>query len=164
MTPRPPRAEERIRSLAMQPHPEGGYYAEAFRSRHTVAPRDGRGERPALTAIYFLLLAGQKSAWHLLASDEVWIHFEGAPVRLWTFDPRTGAVAGRALGPLATGQAPQREIPAGTWQAAEPLGEYALTGACVGPGFVFEDFRLLRDDPDGRAALMVAAPELLRLA
>lgn len=158
-----PRAAELVRALGMQPHPEGGFYAEIFRSATSVDPLDGRGPRPGLSGIYYLMLAGQRSGWHALGSDEIWLHFEGGPVRLWTFDAATGAVTARLLGPLAADTEPQRVIPAGVWQAAEPLGDYSLTGASVGPGFDFADFRMLADDTAAQDSLRRAAPELLRL-
>ena len=61
------------------------------------------------------------------------------------------------------GSSTQRIVPAGVWQAAEPLGEYSLTGACVGPGFEFTDFRMLADEPGAKAALAGARPDLVRL-
>jgi len=36
-----PRASELIRLLELNPHPEGGYFSEIFRSSHTVAPAGG---------------------------------------------------------------------------------------------------------------------------
>ena len=161
-----PRAAELIRSLAMTAHPEGGYFRELFRAAREVDPLDGRPPRPALTGIWFLMLRGQKSAWHVVDSDEIWIHFEGAPIRLWTFDAARGRVESTLLGPFGgeANIAPQRAVPAGIWQAAEPEGDYSLSGACVGPGFDFADFRLLGADPAAAAALRAAAPELLRLA
>lgn len=110
------------------------------------------------------MLAGERSAWHVVDSDEIWLHFEGAEVRLWTFDPESGALASTRLGPLATGASPQRVVAAGIWQAAEPLGDYSLTGACVGPGFDFADFRLLTAAPEVRAAIARIDPAILRLA
>jgi predicted cupin superfamily sugar epimerase len=148
----------------MTPHPEGGFYRELFRAAREVDPLDGRARRPALTGIWFLMLAGQRSAWHVVDSDEIWIHFEGAPIRLWTFDVASGRVESTLLGPIGEGSAPQRVVPAGIWQAAEPTGDYSLSGACVGPGFDFADFRLLSAEPAAEAALRAAAPELLRLA
>jgi predicted cupin superfamily sugar epimerase len=159
-----PRAAELIRMLDLRPHPEGAWFAEMFRSPRTVDPRDGRPPRAALTGIWFLMLPGQRSAWHVVDSDEVWIHFEGSEIRLWTFDPARDELASTRLGPLGEGCAPQRAVPAGVWQAAEPLGAYSLSGACVGPGFDFADFRLLESAPEVRAALERADPALLRLA
>jgi predicted cupin superfamily sugar epimerase len=110
------------------------------------------------------MLEGQRSAWHVVDSDEIWIHFEGADVRLWTFDAASGLLASSLLGPLGQGRSPQRVVPAGIWQAAEPLGEYSFTGACVGPGFDFADFRMLTDDPRAYDALAQVDRDLLRLA
>jgi len=158
------RAAELVRALALKPHPEGGHYRELYRSDTEVDPLDGRGRRSALTGIWFLMVAGERSAWHRVESDELWLHFEGGPVRLWTFDARTGKVDSTLLGPLGGSSAPQRVVRRGLWQAAEPLGDYSLTGAAVGPGFDFADFRLLADEPAAERALREAAPELLRLA
>ncbi len=158
-----PRARALIQELGLAPHPEGGYFAELFRSPREVDPLDGRGRRSALTGVWFLMLAGQRSAWHVVDSDEIWLHFEGADVRLWTFDAATGQLGSELLGPLGPGRAPQRLVPAGIWQAAEPLGEFSFTGAAVGPGFDFADFRMLADEPAARAALAEADRDLLRL-
>ena len=76
------RAGELVRALQLLPHPEGGYDKEVFRSPQTVAPLDARGVRSALTTIDFLLARGQFSAWHQVASDEVWHLLEGGPLRL----------------------------------------------------------------------------------
>lgn len=159
-----PRAEALIEELALKRHPEGAWFAELFRSPRTVDPRDGRPPRAALTGIWFLMLPGQRSAWHVVDSDEIWIHFEGSEIRLWTFDPQSGELGSSRLGPLGAGASPQRVVEAGIWQAAEPLGDYSLSGACVGPGFDFADFRLLDADPAVRAAIARLDPKLLRLA
>ena len=36
-------------------------------------------------------------------------------------------------------------IPAGYWQAAESKGEFTLLICCVGPGFDFRDFEMVRN-------------------
>src|SRR5687768_6874703 len=84
------RAAELIAQLGLQPHPEGGFYRELFRSPHTVGTGDARGPRSALTTIDFLLVRGQFSAWHRVASDEVWHLLEGGPLRLWLMPPGGG--------------------------------------------------------------------------
>jgi predicted cupin superfamily sugar epimerase len=158
------RVEELRRALQLEPHPEGGWYREIHRSDAAVDPLDGRGRRSALTGVYFLMADGQHSAWHRVDSDEIWIHFEGAAVRLWTLDPKEEIVRSVLLGPLTDDAEPQRVVPAGVWQAAEPLGDYSLTGAAVGPGFDFSDFRLLDAEAGVRRRLEAVAPDLLRLA
>ena len=136
------RAAHLVRTLGLQPHPEGGYFREVFRSERDVRPGDARSVRSALTTIYFLLAAGQHSRWHRVASDEAWHHYEGDPLDLLWVDAEN--VLHRAtLGPVAPDQQPVAVVPAGCWQAARPLGAYALVGCTVGPGFDFADFEML---------------------
>jgi len=158
------RAGELVRTLHLQPHPEGGYYKEVFRSPQKVAPLDARGARSALTTIDFLLARGQFSAWHCVASDEVWHLLEGGPLRLSLMPPeldRIDVVELDSNGPAST---LRHVVPAHWWQAAEPLSEFAYVGATVGPGFDFADFSFGRDAVvDVRDAIMRLRPELLRL-
>jgi uncharacterized protein len=158
------RAAELIALLGLQPHPEGGYYRERYRSAALVQPQDARPVRSGLTTIDFLLLRGQCSAWHAVASCEVWHLLEGEGLRLWLLPPDlAGTPQATELGAVnATGRHPAHVVPAHWWQAAQPLGDYALVGATVGPGFDFADFRFGRDDAALRAALRgQAAEELL---
>lgn len=154
-----PRARQLIEQLQLQPHPEGGWYREVFRSQSQVIPQDGRPARSALTSIYFLLEAAQHSRWHRVLSDEVWVHLEGAPLDLWTWDAADGQLHSVALGPVSAATAPQHVISAGLWQAARPQADaaaaYTLTACMVGPGFDFSDFRMM--EPGGREALRIAA-------
>jgi hypothetical protein len=143
------RAQTLIRTLQLQPHPEGGWYAEVFRSHAHVQPDGARAARAALTTIDFLLERGQFSAWHRVASDEVWHLLEGDGLSLWTLPPDQGTLVHIRLG----GTALRRHVvPAGWWQAAEPEGDFAYMGATVGPGFDFADFAFGRDHADLRVA------------
>lgn len=134
---------ETIRRLGLIPHPEGGYYRETFRSPLTLDLPDGR-RRSASTAIQYLLPPGARSAWHRVASDEIWHHYEGGALHLHLLGAGT-----RRLDRSNH----QIVVPAGTWQAAESAGEGVLCGCTVAPGFDFADFRmgseeeLLRDFP-----------------
>ncbi len=157
-----PRASELIRQLALTPHPEGGFYRETWRSSLRVAV-DQRPERSALTTIYFLLAAGSFSAWHRVKSDEVWHWYEGEPLELLLASPDFSTTQRQLLGPVGAQSVPVVTVPADWWQAARPLGTYALCGCTVAPGFEFEDFAFLRDLPAAREALQRAAPELAAL-
>ncbi len=157
------RIAELRRTLALQPHPEGGAYREVFRAAARVATSDGRGARSALTTIDFLLAAGEHSAWHRVASDEVWHLLEGGPLRLHLLPPALDALHEAVLAPVGAGRAPRHVVPAGWWQCAEPLGPYAYVGATVGPGFEFADFALGRELPALAAALAARWPALQRL-
>ena len=143
------RAGDLVRLLDLAPHPEGGWFREFFRSTAPAPQADGRGERQALTSIDFLLAAGERSAWHRVASDEAWHLVEGGPLRLWLVPPALDRIAVLTLAPAdAAGSRPRAVVPAHWWQAAEPApgAAYALCGATVGPGFDFADFAFGRDD------------------
>ncbi len=153
------RAAEIRRRLRLEPHPEGGAYREVFRSAACVATADGRGGRSALTAIYFLLGAGEVSRWHRLASDEIWSHLDGAPVELWTAHLAPPRIEAMRLGPAeGKGGEPICVVPAGAWQAARSEGDFSLVACVVGPGFEFEDFELLRDLPNEAERLLAGHP------
>jgi predicted cupin superfamily sugar epimerase len=81
---------------------------------------------------------------------------------LW-LDADGDAVRRARLGPAAAGTRPVAVVPAGSWQAARPLGAYTLVGCTVAPGFEFADFTLLADVPDDAARLRTGHPELVRL-
>jgi uncharacterized protein len=136
------RAEALIARLGLTPHPEGGYFREVYRSEREVDPLDGRGRRSAVTTILFLLVAGQVSAWHRVRSDEVWHFYEGDPLLLSWSASADGERTAHTLGPVGDGQSPVAVVPADCWQTARPLGDYALVGCTVGPGFDYEDFEL----------------------
>jgi predicted cupin superfamily sugar epimerase len=129
-------ADTLIDLLGLQPHPEGGWYGETWR-----APSDA-GERPASTGIYFLLKAGERSHWHRVDADELWLFHAGDPLRL-SISSDGERVDDLVLGQdLEDGQHPQAVVPTGRWQAAEPLGEWTLVSCVVAPGFSFEGFEL----------------------
>jgi predicted cupin superfamily sugar epimerase len=139
-----PRAAELIETLALVPHPEGGFYRQVYRSPHMVQPHDDRETRSALTAIYFLLARGQQSRWHRVRSDEIWTHLEGSPVTLHLFD---GSIVSRVVVER------MYVVPADVWQAAEPGGDYSLVACFVAPGFEFADFSMMSEEPDVVARL-----------
>jgi predicted cupin superfamily sugar epimerase len=131
--------------LGLQQHPEGGWFAETWRSATELDPPGYEGVRPLATSIVFLLLPGEVSAWHVVRSDELWIHQRGGPLTLGLGgnDPeRPGTPDERQLGTSA-GQSPQVLVPAGHWQTARPSGDEPVLVACVvAPGFDYRDWRL----------------------
>jgi predicted cupin superfamily sugar epimerase len=158
------RADELIALLQLAPHPEGGHYREVFRAMQQVTPHDGRPARSALTSIDFLLKRGEFSAWHRVASDEAWHLLEGGPLRLWCLPPSLEAVMSVELAPVDETRRPCHVVPAGWWQAAEPMGDFAYVAATVGPGFDFADFSFARDDAAVMDAIARLNAPLLRLA
>ncbi|MFI6480736.1 cupin domain-containing protein [Nonomuraea sp. NPDC050663] len=126
-TTRPPLAE----ALDLLPHPEGGWYRETYRSSHTVEAHGGK--RSSATAIYFLLMPGERSAPHTVRSDELWLWHRGGPLHL-TIGDRTVTLDGNS---------PQALVPAGVTQSAKPAANQEVLASCVvSPGFDFADFSL----------------------
>ncbi len=158
-----PRARELMRILGLQPHPEGGAFREVFRSPAAVRPADGRPERSALTAIYFLLADGSASRWHRVASDETWCWLEGDPLELWCMADAADPARRQTLGPVAEGVHALGIVPAGEWQAARTRGAYTLVACMVGPGFDFADFQMLADLPAEAERARAAGPEVAAL-
>jgi len=135
-----PTAADIIAQLALQPHPEGGYYRETFRD-----PRLDANGRSLSTAIYFLLARNERSHWHRIDAVEVWHYYAGSALALQIADD--GGHRSVRLGPdLAAGEVPQAIVPAQAWQAAESTGDWTLVGCSVAPGFDFAAFELAEPD------------------
>lgn len=147
-----------IEHLRLQPHPEGGYYRETYRSREEV-PSEGlptrfNGHRSVSTAIYFLLTAKDRSLLHRIKSDEVWHFHYGDPLNIYVLT-RRGLVTYR-LGPNPEkGEDLQVMVPANHWfgaSNAEGSG-YTLVSCTVAPGFDFRDFEMAH-----RSELLIEYP------
>ena len=137
-------ADRLIAHLRLAPHPEGGHYRQTW-----AGP--AAGGRPSGTAILFLLREGERSHWHRVDADEIWLFHAGAPLTLRV--EAEGGAAAHVLGPDPLGgQSPQVLVPAGRWQAAEAPGGWALVSCAVVPGFRFEGFELAPADFDLPAA------------
>ncbi|MFN3954637.1 MAG: cupin domain-containing protein [Pararhodobacter sp.] len=140
-------AESIINRFALEPHPEGGWYRQTW-----LAPATP-GTRPAGSCILFLLKAGERSHWHRIDVDEIWLFNAGAPLAL--------SVAATAAGPAkewrlsasldpnsGAGDHPQVIVPARHWQAARSLGAWSLVSCMVSPAFRFEHFELAAPEFD----------------
>ena len=127
-------AKDLIAALDLAPHPEGGWFRETYR-----AAGDGRG---AVTTIYYLLEAGQHSAWHRIDATEIWHFYDGDPLRLTLSDDGVGTrdiLLGRDT---AAGQTHHAVVPPHAWQSAHPTGDWTLVGCTVAPAFTFDGFEM----------------------
>ena len=137
-----------IERFDLQPHPEGGYFKEIYRSGEIILPegmpRKLKKERSVSTSIYFFLEGKQVSKFHRLKSDEIWHFYDGSGINICIIDDK-GNLSNVILGKdVEKGEVFQAVIPAGHWFAAEVTesNSFALVGCTVAPGFDFEDFEL----------------------
>lgn len=138
-----------IESLELNPHPEGGWYREIYRSPLEVTALGAR--RSAGTAIYYLLQRGQASRWHVIDADEIWHLYAGEGLELLSYSPSTRELRRQVLGGQIAQPSWVAVVPSGRWQAARPIGDYALMGCTVAPGFEFGGFRFVSSLPDHSA-------------
>jgi predicted cupin superfamily sugar epimerase len=129
-------ADEVIAALGLAPHPEGGWYREIYRA--DAAP----GTRGPVTAIYYLLKAGERSLWHRVDVTEIWHWHAGAALELGISPDGKGVEHLRLGNDLAGGERPQAVVPPRAWQAAQTLGDWTLVGCTVAPAFEFRGFEL----------------------
>ena len=175
-------AQYYVQTLKLQPHPEGGYFAENYRSAETIEqtalPQRFGGARVFGTAIYFLLESHHVSALHRIHSDEVWHFYAGDPLEIFVIDPAGSLTVIRLGADMARGEVFQAVVSAGCWFGSKPAestvaeftvvqstrGEstpgkstpagFCLVGCTVAPGFDFADFEMA-----DRTALLAEYPE-----
>lgn len=129
-------ADALIAQLKLAPHPEGGWFRETYRDVRAD------GSRGSLTQIYYLLREGERSRWHKVDAVEVWHFYAGSPLALFVAEPDATARTIVLGTDFAAGQQAHAVVPANAWQAAEPLGAFALVGCTVAPGFLYSGFTL----------------------
>jgi predicted cupin superfamily sugar epimerase len=161
-------AQDWIDALALEPHPEGGFFRETYRS-----PRLLGGRTPISTGIYYLLRLGEVSKFHRITSDEMWHVYAVTPqtrLRIWRLTPEGN------LGTFLLGNEPARNesfqdvVPGGDWFAGEveilagaPSEAYVLAGCTVSPGFLYSEFELA-DGPTLARKWPTHADLILRLS
>ena len=133
--------------LDLSPHPEGGWFRETWRSELTVPqsglPPDYTGPRSAGTAILFLLMPGQQSAWHTVRSAELWLYHFGGPLLLQIGAEQDSTTTHLLGADILAGEQPQIVVPPGHWQRACPRDDVPCLVSCVViPGFDYADFAL----------------------
>lgn len=141
-----------VNKFELQPHPEGGYFAETYRATEQIAgehlPDRFAGSRNFSTAIYFLLEGHNFSAFHRIQSDEIWHFYYGEPLHVYVIHPNGELELLRLGADLESGSVFQAPVKAGCWFASRPAsGEgFSFVGCTVSPGFDFADFELAEQD------------------
>ena len=142
--------EQLIQQYDLQPHPEGGWYKQTYKSSlyipATALPPEFRGDRVVSTAICFLLGKEDFSAFHRIKSDECWHFYAGDPLCIHILH-LNGMLETVGLGNnISEGRHFQHVVPAGCWFASEPApgSVFSFVGCTVAPGFDFADFELAK--------------------
>ncbi|QIP11929.1 cupin domain-containing protein [Spirosoma aureum] len=141
-----------VRAFTMQPHPEGGYFAETYRSSETIPqsalPDRFTGSRTFGTAIYFLLESHHVSALHRIQADEIWHFYAGGPLEVFVISPAGELNVIRLGSNIDQGDVFQAVVPAGCWFGSKPAdgSAFSLVGCTVAPGFDFADFEMAEQD------------------
>jgi len=141
-------AKDWIEKLQLQPHPEGGYYRETYRSIESITrqnlPSRFSGDRAFTTAIYYLLQGNDFSAFHRIKQDEMLHFYDGTSLSIFIID-LTGDLSTIRLGrDVKSGEVPQAVIRAGCifGLRVDDSRSYTLVGCTVAPGFDFADFEI----------------------
>jgi hypothetical protein len=83
--------DEIVKTLDLQPHPEGGFFKETYRSSGIISradlPTGFATSRNYSTCIYFLLTAENFSAFHRINQDEIWHHYKAGRLILHAISP-----------------------------------------------------------------------------
>lgn len=129
-----------INQLNLEPHAEGGYFKQSFRSSEKLSGFS----RVLYTSIYFLLREGEVSHFHRLQSDELWYFHAGQSLSVHMIH-ENGQYEEVRLGlNIEEGEIPQIAVPRNTIfgsSVVESSG-FALVGCMVSPGFEYQDFEL----------------------
>jgi len=133
-----------IKQLDLQPHPEGGYYKEVFRSDIEIKRLSAPDRNQAITSIYYLLEGADFSSFHRIASDELWYFHKGAPLLIHTIDPG-GNYSAHELSDKTSGSL-SVAIKTGLWFAAAIPSQigFTLVSCAVAPGFEFSEFEMAK--------------------
>lgn len=137
-----------VEKLKMQSHPEGGFFAETYRSDELIdknsLPKRFSGDRNFSTGIYFLLESHHFSAFHRIQSDEMWHFYAGDALNVYYIDNEGNMQLIKLGNNPEKGEVFQAVVPAGVWFGSKPAVEnsYSLVGCTVAPGFDFADFEM----------------------
>jgi len=147
-----------VARLALERHPEGGWFKRIHTSAHALDT--AHGARARVTSIYYLLTAEEPlGRLHRNRSDILHYLQGGGPVEYLLLDEADGTLRRVVLGHDA-GEQLFLFVPGGIWKASRLIGDadHALVSEAVVPGFdfadhAFADLALLERFPQHRELL-----------
>jgi len=135
-----------VTKLGLQPHPEGGYYREVYRSADEVSETKSERKKSAVTSIYYLLEKSDFSSFHRISSDEIWYFHKGDALIIHTLENdlqlNSIELSGDQSGVFS------HVVKGSKWFSAEMKEKkgFALVSCAVAPGFEFGEFELAKKD------------------
>jgi uncharacterized protein len=153
-----------IKKLNLQKHPEGGYYRENYRCQDIINQDKlltrYNDSRNSSTAIYYLLLKEEFSAFHRLKSDEIFHFYSGSTLIIDMIDNKGKYYQFKLGNNPDKNEFLQLVIPHGCWFASHvsESNSYSLIGCTVSPGFDFADFSL-----GNREELISSYPDFIEI-
>jgi len=142
------KADFLVSSLSLDPHPEGGYFRETYRSNEKISslPERFEGVRNYSTSIYYLLDGNSISAFHRIKSDELWHFYEGCGLFIHEITKKGTYFCHKLGNNLKDSFHYQITIGHGSWFAAENITKdsFSFVGCTVSPGFDFKDFEMAK--------------------
>lgn len=141
-----------IDKLDLEPHVEGGYFKETYRSIENIdkhaLPERFSDDRSFCTAIHFLLHNDDFSAFHRIKQDELWHFYFGDPLVVHIIDRERNYSQIKLGKNLDDGEVFQAVVPHDSWFGAnlQVPDSFALVGCTVAPGFDFDDLEIAKRD------------------
>ena len=142
------RAKLLIDVLDLQPHPEGGFFSETYRSNdqmeYEIRDHGMKVTRNVCTSIYYLLTGDAFSAFHRINQDEMWHFYEGGTLLIHELEKDGQYKQTRVGSDIESGDVFQYVVRGGHYFAVELISKdsYGLAGCTVAPGFDFADFEM----------------------
>lgn len=130
--------EKLIKKFNMEPHPEGGYFVETFKSDINFLGTN----QTLYSSILFLLGKNDISHLHVLKEDELWYYQGGDSCIIVDIDENFN-IKTIKLG-LKDNEFPQYLVKKGHIFGSKYIGEsFTLVGCMVSPSFMYEHFELI---------------------
>lgn len=154
-----------IKFFKLEPYIEGGfgkgdYYSDRILPRKLIGEQYS-GDRHYLTTFFYLIPQGNRSVFHKLLSDEVWVFYAGGPIDLYQIF-KDGSFKKTVVGPdVAAGQCIQYVVERESWFGAMPQlnVEFSFFGCIMSPGFDFDDWE--RGEPSFLKQLCPSATNII---
>ncbi len=140
--------QQLIEKLSLEPHIEGGYFSQTYRSSLETSVAYGKKPRCFLSSIYYMLTKDSPIGYMHKNKSDIIHYFQGGSPLTYILISSNGKLDKKILGAdLDKGHQLQLIVRADCWKATElPEGEFGLVSEAVSPGFEYEDMELAEEN------------------